>query len=152
MSSTAFKFGQLLAAADMLHAGYCADVRGFSLPPSLLGNQVLGLAQTSPAKALGVLLQRWKPYEGWAKQMLNQSSRIEALVKSDPNRGWAIRKALRNRKEMSRLAAEIGAVLQSIVVDDMFRAELLLGYLAGLPPKPKASEDADEVNDTQNPE
>jgi len=47
MESMAFQFGQLLAAVDVLHAGYCADVRKGDVPPALLGNQVFAIAQSS---------------------------------------------------------------------------------------------------------
>ena len=59
MNDTAFRLGQLLAAADAVHAGYCADVRGGATPPSLLGNQFFVMAQTSPVKALSALARRW---------------------------------------------------------------------------------------------
>jgi hypothetical protein len=137
MADTAFKLGQLLAGADMVHAGYCADVRGGSVPPSLLGNQVFTMAQTAPAKALATLCGRWKPYDGWAKQAARKRDRTDSLVtsrkKDEKQRGWDIRIALRHAREMGPLAHELSASLASCQVDDTFRAELLLGYIAGLP-------------------
>lgn len=137
MSDTAFKLGQLLTAADAVHAGYCADVRGGSLPPSLLGNQVFVMAQIAPTKALAVLCRRWKPYDGWAKKATREAQRIDAIIASkaggDEQRGWDIRKALRHAREMGPLAAQLAPALESCDVDDTFRAELLLGYIAGLP-------------------
>jgi hypothetical protein len=44
MSDAAFRLGQLLAAADTVHIGYCADLRGGDVPPTLLGNSVLSIA------------------------------------------------------------------------------------------------------------
>lgn len=149
MSDTAFKLGQLLAAADMVHAGYCADVRGGDVPPSLLGNQVFTMAQAAPAKALATLCRRWKPYDGWAKKAARERSRAEKLVGSknadERQRGWDIRKALRHAREIGRLADELGPALADYRVNDTFRAELLLGYMAGLP---KAQRD-DTGDDTQ---
>ena len=53
MQGTAFKLGQLLAAADIVHAGYCADVRGGAVPPALLGNQVFAMAQGGTCQSTG---------------------------------------------------------------------------------------------------
>jgi hypothetical protein len=146
MSDTGFKLGQLLAAADVVHAGYCADVRGGDLPPSLLGNQVFTMAQTAPVKALEVLGRRWKPYDGWAKRASREAGRIEKLQNGAEQRYWDIKKALRHAREMGPLATEIEAGLAKIRVDDVFRAELLLGYLAGLP---KAQRDDSSGDDAQ---
>jgi hypothetical protein len=137
MSDTAFKLGQLLAAADVVHAGYCADMRGGSLPPSLLGNQVFTMAQSAPARALAMLSRRWKPYAGWAKKIERDHDRAEALAASkspeEQRRGWAIKQARRNAREMRPLAEELAVSLADCEIDDSFRAELLLGYIAGLP-------------------
>lgn len=136
MNDTAFKLGQLLAAADILHAGYCADVRGGAVPPSLLGNQVFIMAQTSPQKALASLSKRWKPYAGWAMKTMREQKRIEVMVNSKDNfekqRGWDIRKALKVTREISSIAEELVPLLKNLRVDDVSRAELLLGYIAGL--------------------
>lgn len=137
VSDTAFKLGQLLAAADVVHAGYCADVRDGSLPPSLLGNQVFNMAQSSPVKALAALCRRWKPYDGWAQKAARNLQYVESLVasqdKGKSQRGWAIRRALRHAREMKPLAQELAESLAEFKADDAFRAELLLGYIAGLP-------------------
>ena len=153
MNDTAFKLGQLLAAADVVHAGYCADIRGGSLPPSLLGNQVFTMAQSAPAKALAMLSRRWKPYAGWAKKVERDHNRAETLVASknpeEQRRGWAIKQARRNAREMRPLAEELAASLADCEVDDSFRAELLLGYIAGLP-KSQSREPAadDQIEET----
>lgn len=137
MSDTAFQLGQLLAAADVVHAGYCADVRGGDVPASLLGNQVFSIAQTAPVKALAILSRRWKPYDGWAKKAARTRDRAAKLVASNEKvaqqRGWDIRVAIRHAREMGSLADELAASLKHCTVDDTFRAELLLGYIAGLP-------------------
>jgi len=152
MSDTAFKLGQLLAAADIVHAGYCADVRSGAVPPSLLGNQVFTMAQTAPAEALAALCRRWKPYDGWAKKAARERDRADRLVASkdakEQRRGWDIRKALRHAREMGPLAEGLGPALAGCEVNDTFRAELLLGYIAGLP---KAQgENAGDTNETTN--
>jgi hypothetical protein len=157
MKDTAFKLGQLLAAADVVHAGYCADIRGGSLPPSLLGNQVFTMAQSAPIKALAMLSRRWKPYAGWAKKAERDHDRAETLVASksqeEQRRGWAIKQARRNAREMSPLAEELAASLTECRPNDRFRAELLLGYIAGLP-KSQSHEPAagDQIEDTTGQE
>lgn len=150
MNDTAFKLGQLLAAADVVHAGYCADVRGGNMPPSLLGNQVFTMAQSAPARALATLCRRWKPYDGWAKKAVRERGRIDALANSgkaeDRQRGWDIRRALRHAREMRPLADGLATSLANCEASDTFRAELLLGYIAGLP-KAQA-EDTNETSST----
>jgi hypothetical protein len=148
MNGTAFKLGQLLAAADVVHAGYCADVRKGDVPPSLLGNQVFSMAQTAPERALAMLCRRWKPYDGWAKKAARERTKSDALVASkrpeEHQRGWDIRTALRHAREMRPLAEELAPALASCGVTDAFRAELLLGYIAGLPKAQK-----DEMSATE---
>jgi hypothetical protein len=148
MNDSAFKLGQLLAAVDVVHAGYCADVRDGSIPPSLLGNQVFTAAQTAPEKSLAMLCRRWKPYSGWANKAARNRGRADALTESkkkeDQQRGWDIKRALRQAREVGPLADELASKLAGCTVDDTFRAELLLGYLAGLPRAQK------EENTTQS--
>lgn len=126
MNETAFKLGQFLSAADIVHAGYCADVRGGKMPPSLLGNQVFVMAQTAPVKALAVLTRRWKPYDGWVKKTKWENKKTDRLD---------IKTALRHANEMKLLSEELAETLPGCPVDDAFRAELLLGYIAGFPKK-----------------
>jgi hypothetical protein len=148
MNEAAFKLGQLLAAADVVHVGYCADVRGGDVPTSLLGNQVFAMAQAAPAKALAVLCRRWKPYEGWSKKAAREPERADTLVASkkpdEQHRGWDIRKALRHAREMRPLADQLAQSLSKCVVNDTFRAELLLGYVAGLPKAQGNSADSED--------
>ncbi len=153
MQGTAFKLGQLLAAADIVHAGYCADVRGGAVPPALLGNQVFAMAQAAPVKALATLCRRWKPYAGWARKVASESTRTESLVTSsnrgEQQRGWDIKKALRQARMMGGLASELAPALINCPVNDAFRAELLLGYIAGLPKSQKDDADMKETNSQQ---
>lgn len=147
MNDAAFKLGQLLAAADVVHAGYCADVRGGDVPPSLLGNQVFGMAQKSPTKALDALGRRWTPYQGWATKAARAidgkaNRRRDELMRESKNReesqrGWDITKAISIARRVRPMIDELRPVLAKIP-DDTFRAELLLGYIAGLP---KATDD-----------
>lgn len=146
MKDGAFRLGQLLAMADAVHVGYCMDVRGGVVPPTLLGNSVLATAQTDPQRALAVLCRRWKPYWGWRTradgeeaQRLTQSEDAKGRAK-----GWAIRTALSQAKRFKPFAAELAHVLPTASdIDDAFRAELLLGYVAGLPKAERKSDDAE---------
>lgn len=161
MSDTAFRLGQLLSAADTVHAGYCADVRKGALPPSLLGNQVFVMAQTAPAKALAALARRWKPYDGWAKKNSNYAVAAEFLneqgkfkkraeieneaTRKEFDKAMAIVSAISQRRKAARICEELAGTLPDRC-DDIFRAELLLGYLAGV--QSGQREDAE----TENPD
>jgi hypothetical protein len=150
MESKAFQLGQLLAAVDVLHVGYCADVRKGDVPPTLLGNQVFAIAQTSPKRAVEVLGKRLSPYLAWATRTVCDRRRIDGLVNSkdrdESQRGWDIRKALRQAREVRPIAKRLEEFLpESASQDaDLFHARLVLGYMAGIP-------SSDEQNDpTEN--
>jgi hypothetical protein len=141
MMSAAFRLGQLLASLDVVHAGYCADVRGGDVPPSLLGNQVFATAQSSPTKALSVVAQRWKPYGAWADRarLKSHGSSSEPAKSPESQRTWDVRKAIRAAREVKSLADELSGQLNDCRADDVYRAELLLGYLAGNRPASRTS-------------
>ncbi|ACL55826.1 hypothetical protein [Methylobacterium nodulans] len=138
MTDAAFKLGQLLAAADVVHVGYCADLRGGNVPPVLLGNAVLSMAQSKPNRALAVLCGRWKPYGAWAKGGTAWRRAAELNGKGETSRAIAIRTAIGQARQVSDLSSDLSAALPDKPAPDradVFRAELLLGYLAGLPRK-----------------
>ena len=139
MSGVAYRLGQLLSAADVIHIGYCADMRGGDVPPVLIGNAVFNLAGANPVRALAVLNQRFKPYLAWAKR----SHKLPSDDKS--GRAFAIRKAESQARRIADLAGGLAPALAPFAAgsetpDDTFRAELLLGYLAGLPKLEKAAQ------------
>lgn len=121
MSDAGFRLGQLLAAADIVHVGYCKDVRDGSIPPTLLGNALLGMAAERPHDALKLLLKRWPPYAAWAKRKAR----------------WVLR-------EIEPIAMELREKLGKVEgrPDEYFQAELLLGYMAGLPRGTEGAGDA----------
>lgn len=141
MSDTGYNLGRLLAAADVLHRGYCADKRKDSLPTRLMGNALMPMAQTNPARALAVLGQRWPVYQGWATK-LKRYSVDEKYVSRDPkaskadreeaDRQWAIVNALKVARAAEILQEKLHGDIFANPPDDAFRAELLLGYLAGV--------------------
>jgi hypothetical protein len=137
MSEVAFKLGQLLAVADAVHVGYCTDMRSGDVPPTLLGNSVLTTAQSDPMKAVAVLSRRWKPYAAWAKRPIvhAQADRLRTSSdKKEQSRGWAMVIAVSQARRADELCRELHGRLPQHA-DDTFRAELLLGYVAGLPKK-----------------
>ncbi len=131
MEDFSFKLGQLLSAMDAVHIGYCADMRGGDIPPTLLGNSVFATAGRDPKRALEVLQGRWKPYDGWAKGNRPTKAREDQLV-------IQIRRGRSQARLAGILSEQLRAGLASVVVDERHRAELLLGYLAGIKPERKA--------------
>lgn len=147
MKEVGFKLGQLLSAVDAVHMGYCADVRDGSVPPTLVGNSVFAIAGRNPERALAVLQTRWKPYHAWATR--TRRARTATLDKGDA-KGWAVVRAIAQARYAERLCEELHLAFASMTdddhtPDDSFRAELLLGYLAGLRPEAKA--DSSETNE-----
>lgn len=139
----AFRLGQFLSAADMIHVGYCADLRGGDVPPTLLGNSVLSVAGADPVRALSILQTRLKPYLAWAKRadlIFTKASKAETT--GDRNTAIALRQGVSQARRADELAVEIHNLLtpyrnKEKRPDDAFKAELLLGYMAGLPPLKK---------------
>ncbi|WP_028586064.1 hypothetical protein [Desulfogranum mediterraneum] len=128
MKEGAFQLGQLCAAMDELHIGYCQSVRGGQVPNTLLGSQTYGVALHDPIKAMGLLATRLKPYESWA---------IKQLKTRKPGGGddKAIQSGIFAYLWLKRQAAEFNAQLENLqkIPTDYYKAELMLGYLAGRP-------------------
>jgi hypothetical protein len=140
MDDAGFKLGQLLSAVDAVHMGYCVDVRGGDVPPTLIGNSVFAVAGRDPERALGVLQTRWKPYQAWATRAGRART---ATPDKGGMRGWAVLRAVSQVRYAARLCGELQVSLAQMKAqdrgpDDSFRAELLLGYIAGLKPEPKS--------------
>ncbi|MGC4192322.1 MAG: hypothetical protein QM589_14310 [Thermomicrobiales bacterium] len=113
MSDAAFLLGRLLSAADTMHIRYCYAERKGEIPRDLLGGSLLSMAGKDPMRALGLLQARWHPY--WT------SGRRSAALTS----------------ELKDMASQMVGKIDELEkpVDDRFRAELLLGYLSGVPVK-----------------
>lgn len=138
MSDAAFRLGQFLAAADVVHMGYCNDLRSGDVPPTLIGNSVLTVAGADPMRALSVLQTRLKPYLAWAKRADFVFAKA-AEEDRKGNKGRAI--ALRQGVAQARRAGDIAKDLHTMLAPyrngdqspgDSFKAELLLGYVAGV--------------------
>lgn len=138
MEDVGFKLGQLLSAVDAVHIGYCEVVRNGQVPPTLVGNAVFAIAGRQPDRALDVLQMRWKPYHAWATRMAQETAK-------DDLRGRTIRSVTAQVSLASRLCKELHPLLARMREDghtpnETFRAELLLGYLAGFVPEKKSTE------------
>lgn len=142
VEEAAFKLGRLLAAADELHAGYNASERGGAmLPPRLMGNAVLPMAQSDPVHALNVLGRRWPVYQAWAQRRAGfrvpeakPGSENDPKAAQETARAWQIRRGITAARRAQQLAAELsGSLPPRSDVNERFRAELLLGYMAGPP-------------------
>ncbi len=133
MNDFAFQLGQLCSAMDELHIGYCKSERKGDIPNSLLGNQVYGMALQNPIKAMAVLASRRKPYDSWVKRMMAKNIRSDDKV---------ITAAIFAQIWMSKQAKTLSEFLSGpIDKSDTYKAELMLGYLAGRPFEQKKIKD-----------
>jgi hypothetical protein len=131
MSDAAFLLGRLLSAADTMHIRYCYAARNGEIPRDLLGGSLLSMAGKDPMRALGLLQARWQPYWNWGRSSGALTSELKLAA--------------------SQMVGKIDELAKP--VDDRFRAELLLGFLVGLPAKeqpgpvaesPKAGTDGED--------
>jgi len=126
MKDFPFQLGQLCSAMDELHIGYCKSERGGDIPTTLLGNQVYGMALQNPVSALAVLASRRRPYDSWVRRLVARNIRSEDK---------AITAAIFAQRWMSGQAKSLNEFLSDHMVEssDTYKAELMLGYLAGRP-------------------
>ncbi|QYK56553.1 MAG: hypothetical protein KF733_03515 [Fimbriimonadaceae bacterium] len=116
--SPPYLLGLLLGVVDTLHLAYCRAVRA-SVPPSLGGSQLLGIAADDPTRALADLLERIRPWSDWA-------------ATKEPS-GESENDILMAKKALSRLAVlstNLSGQLCHSPLDQIGKAELLLGYLS----------------------
>jgi hypothetical protein len=99
-----------------------------------------------------MLCRRWKPYGAWAKPYGDVRERADKYIaskeKKDQQRGWDIKVALRHARDWKPLSAELANVLPDVEAGDAYRAQLLLGYLAGMPKRGR--DDAGDEKDNNN--
>jgi len=123
MKDFSFQLGQLCSAMDELHIGYCKSERKGDIPSTLIGNQVYGMALQSPGKAMEFMASRIIPYNAWAKRM---------KAKGDRSEDKAIIGAIFAQIWMSKQAKLLSEFLSNpMAKSDTYKAELMLGYLAG---------------------
>lgn len=154
MSDTAFRLGQLLHAADVVHVGYCADMRNGEVPPSLVGNSFLTMMDRSPERALAMLKARMKPYIAWAKRREYIDARVGKLRHKEPKtpeqkrltqRSWDIDNGRWAAIRLQNVAKDLTGKFGANPLSDHEQAELLLGYLAGFP-RPKETNDTEAID------
>lgn len=152
MDDAGFKLGQLLSAMDAVHLAYCEVVRNGSIPSTLIGNSVFAAAGRNPYRALDVLQPRWKPYKAWitkASRPYRGTSAESDESKGNPTIGRAASQARLAR----RLSEDLHPALSRMreegrSPDEAFRAELLLGYLAGIRSEKKSDESQTQNRET----
>lgn len=140
MDSPHFLIGRVLALADQLHIQYCKHVRDGSTPSQLIGNALMSVALEQPVQALALLCQRILPYQAWA-QTWNAEGEDAGLPRYFLKELGVISYSLVSAKpETPARFAAVGEALPANLPSsssDSQKAELLLGYLARGPSKPK---------------
>lgn len=129
MDNLPYLYGQLLKAADELHALYCKVVRKGEIPLQLAGSSLFAAAVEAPVRTLNVMCQRIMPYYTWAKSYRLQGIQIEG--KESWRAGWLYRlcegimgKIEQNWTMQTRLNEEE-------------KAQMFIGYLAAFPKSEK---------------
>ncbi|EFK09591.1 conserved hypothetical protein [delta proteobacterium NaphS2] len=130
MSSFAYQLGQLCSAMDELHIGYCQSVRGGDIPNALIGNTAYQVALQSPLKSLALLATRIKPYEAWAKKT-RAKNRADNIKIENKVILAGLGASVWLEKQCSIIAEHFSA--SSPLVNETYKAEVMLGYLAGRP-------------------
>lgn len=127
MKDTLYQIGQLLALADKLHFHYCKWVRTsqkdrekgkISAPTELLGNALFNTALDSPVRALARLASRIQPYKGWATTYCGEHAGTAR---------WVLGRMSDCERSITQNLEQVRALGQ---LDDISKAQLLLGYLA----------------------
>lgn len=128
METTPYLMGQLLKAADELHALYCKVVRNNQIPPQLVGSALFVAASETPDRALSQLSARMRPYLSWAQQYRTKNEDSSGLA------GWYL-------KVFESIADKFTAEF-SIPTrwNDAQKAQLFIGYLASFPKQEKQDE------------
>jgi hypothetical protein len=130
MQDAYFLVGRVLNLADKLHEQYCLAMRDGHVPPVLLGNSLMRTALENPVEAVEQLADRMLVYHAWARSSHKDNSKIAK---------WA----LGQFAPLSESLKENGI---PSVVTPTGKAELLLGYLAGVPGKKTAEEITQNVD------
>lgn len=140
MDNLPYLYGQLLKAADELHALYCKVVRKGEIPPQLAGGGLFLAAVEAPVRTLNVLSQRIMPYYTWAKSYRLQGIQLEG-------------KKSRQAGRLYRLCEDItGKIKQNWTMQTRLneeeKAQMFIGYLAAFPESEKNETKTEE--DTVN--
>lgn len=141
MENTPYNYGQLLKAADELHALYCSVVRNGDIPPQLVGSSLFQNAAEAPVRTLNLLSQRIMPYYSWAK-----SYRLKGIMtdgKESWRAGWLYRIC---EKTMDKLQSTWTTQTR---FNDEEKAQLFIGYLSAFPKKEQDEEYYEEESSNE---
>ena len=136
MESLPYLYGQLLKAADELHALYCTVVRNGEVPPQFVGGTLFQSAAEAPIRTLNILGQRIMPYYSWAK-----SYRLKGIMEADKESwraGWLYRIC---EQTMDKLQNSWPPQTR---FSDEEKAQLFIGYLAAFPKKEQSEKNSEE--------
>ncbi len=146
MKDTLYQIGQLLALADKLHFHYCKWVRTsqkdrekgkISAPTELLGNALFNTALDSPVRALARLASRIQPYKGWATTYSGEDAETA-------------RRVLGRMSDCERSITQNLEQVQALgQLDDISKAQLLLGYLADVSGEEEIT-NSESINEQQS--
>lgn len=123
MKESIYQIGRLLALADSLHFQYCKYVRTseekrkvgkVDAPSELLGNVLFNAALDNPVVAVGRLAERIRPYKGWADTYSGENAGLAH---------WFVRQMAECEKMI-----DLNGLPKRM--EDMHKAQLMLGYLA----------------------
>ena len=128
MDNLPYLYGQLLKAADELHALYCHVVRkDGEIPPNLVGSSLFRNAAEAPIRTMDLLSQRIMPYYSWAKSYRLKG--IKEPGKESWRAGWLYSIC---EKTMDKLQNNWKEPMQ---FNDEEKEQLFIGYLAAFPKK-----------------
>lgn len=136
MESLPYLYGQLLKAADELHALYCKVVRNGEVPQQFVGGTLFRSAAEAPIRTLNILSQRIMPYYSWAK-----SYRLKGIMEAGKESWRAGR--------LYRICEQTVNKLQNSWTpktrfSDEEKAQLFIGYLAEFPNKEQSEKNSEE--------
>jgi hypothetical protein len=129
-----FDIGQFLKLSDKLHKEYCVQVRNSgdekkSLPPRLIGNQMLSLAVENPNEALERLRERMSIYQAWA--VSSRSGMADCIL-----------------KQFEKVCGKLKGKEIPRTFDTAERVQVLFGYLAAVSDEKKEEENTLKEGDT----
>ena len=137
MENLPYLYGQLLKAADEMHALYCTVVRNGDIPPQLVGSSLFQSAAEAPVRTMQMLSQRLMPYYSWAKSY--RLKNVKEPGKESWRAGWLY----------GICEKIIGKLQESWTMQTRFndeeKAQLFIGYLAAFPKKEQAEQVIEEV-------
>ena len=141
MDNLPYLYGQLLKAADELHALYCRVVRKGAYPSQFIGSSLFHDAAEMPVRTINLLSQRIMPYYSWAK-----SYRFKNVQEDQ--------KESRRAKWLYNMFEKIMNKLQNSWTpqtrfNDEEKAQLFIGYLAGFPEKEVIKADIKEESENE---